>query len=36
MKLAGCIKHTKMTSVSKDQGKFGFSCHNPFKPPTKH
>ncbi len=30
MKLAGCIKHTKTSSVSKDQGKFGFSCHDPF------
>ncbi len=31
MKLAGCIKRTKTSSVSKDQGKCGFSCHDPFK-----
>ncbi len=27
LKLAGCINHTKTSSVLKDQGKFGFSCH---------
>ncbi len=31
MKLAGCIKHTTTSSVPKDQGKFGSSCHDPFK-----
>ncbi len=30
MKLAGCIKHTKTSSMSKDQGKFGFSHHDSF------
>uniref|UniRef100_A0A672MFU1 Noelin-2-like n=1 Tax=Sinocyclocheilus grahami TaxID=75366 RepID=A0A672MFU1_SINGR len=31
MKLAECLNGTKTSSVSKDQGKFGFSCHDPFK-----
>ncbi len=31
MKLAGCINHAKTSSVSKDQGKFGLSSHDPFK-----
>ncbi len=31
MKIAECIKHTKTSSVTKDQGEFGLSCHDPFK-----
>lgn len=31
MKLAGCFKATKNCYTPKDQGKFYFSCHDPFK-----
>jgi len=31
MKLAGCFNGTKTSYMSKDQGKFDFSCHDPFK-----
>jgi len=30
MKLAGCIKHAKTSYMPKDQGKFDFSCYDPF------
>jgi len=31
MKLAGRFNGTKISSMPKDQGKFYFSCHDPFK-----
>ncbi len=31
MTLAGCFNGTKTSYMSKDQGKFDFSCHDPFK-----
>ncbi len=31
MKLAGCFNGTKTSYMPKDQGKFDFSCHDPFK-----
>ncbi len=31
MKLAGCFNGTKTPHMPKDQGKFDFSCHDPFK-----
>ncbi len=31
MKFPGCFNGTKTSYMPKDQGKFDFSCHDPFK-----
>ena len=36
MKLAGRFNGTKTSYIPKDQGKFGFSFHDPFKTQISH